>query len=71
MFTAPVEGQLENFMKLSDAGVGRDQEAPPDQGTDIPKHYAKLIKFCHSSSLPDSDIAEKPPNHTPRFLPLS
>lgn len=31
-------------MKLGDAGFGRDQEAPPDQRTDIPKHYAKLIK---------------------------
>ena len=56
-------------MKLGDAGFGRDQEAPPDQGTDIPKHYAKLIKFCHSSSLPEN--RPELPNYTPRFLPLS
>jgi hypothetical protein len=56
-------------MELSDAGFGRDQEAPPDQGTNIPKHYSKLVKFCHSSSLPD--IARERDKHTPRILPLS
>jgi hypothetical protein len=61
MFTAPVEGSLENFMELSDAGFGRDQEAPPDQGTDIPKRYSKLVKFRHSSSLPDMPANRTPP----------
>lgn len=54
MFPAPVEGQLENFMELGDAGFAAHQEAPPNQGTDVPKHDSKLIKVkvCHLRSLP-------------------
>jgi hypothetical protein len=69
MFSAPVEGQLENFMELGDAGFAADQEAPPYQGADIPKDYSKLIKFCHLRSLPDH--ARNLHNLSPRNLPLS
>ena len=58
MFPAPVEGQLENFMELGDAGFAADQEAPPNQGTDVPKHYSKLIKVCHLRSLLDLVIGD-------------
>ena len=53
MFPAPVEGQLENFMELGDASFAADQEAPPNQGTDVPKNNSKLIKVRHLRSLQD------------------
>ena len=69
MFPAPVEGQLENFMELGDASFAADQEAPPNQGTDVPKNYSKLIKACHLRSL--SDLARKLHNLSPWNLPFS
>jgi hypothetical protein len=56
-------------MELGNAGFTGDQEAPPKQGTDVPKHYSKLIKFCHLRSLPE--LARKLHNHSPRNLLLS
>ena len=69
MFPAPVEGQLENFMELGNAGSAAHQEAPPNQGTDVPKRYSKLIKVCHLRSL--QDPTRKRHNLSPRNLPLS
>jgi len=45
-------------MELGDAGFAADQEAPPNQGTDVPKHYSKLIKVCHLRSLLDLVIGD-------------
>lgn len=56
-------------MELGDAGFAADQEAPPNQGTGVPKHDSKLIKFWHLRSLPDH--ARNLHNLSPRNLPLS
>lgn len=58
MLTAPGEGPQKNLMELGEAGLAADQEAPPNQRAQIPKHHSELIKFCHLSSLPD--IPRKP-----------
>jgi hypothetical protein len=50
-------------------GFSAHQEAPPNQGTDVPKHYSKLIKVCHLRSL--QDPTRKRHNLSPRNLPLS
>ena len=61
--------KLQNFMEMGDAGFAGDQEASPNQGTDVPKHYSKLIKACHLRSL--SDLARKLHNLSPWNLPFS
>jgi hypothetical protein len=38
--------KLQNFMEMGDAGFAGDQEASPNQGTDVPKHYSRLIRAC-------------------------
>jgi len=63
MFTAPVEGELENLMELGEAGFATDEKAPPTQGTDVPKHDSQLIKVCHLRSLPD--LARRLHNYSP------
>lgn len=56
-------------MELGDASFAADQEAPPNQGTHVPKSYAKLMKFSHLRSLPD--LSRELHNLSPRNLPLS
>ncbi len=42
MFPAPVKDNLEDGMKLREGGVTADEEAPPDERTDIPQDDTEL-----------------------------
>jgi hypothetical protein len=43
MFPAPVQGNLNVWMELSDGGLTGDQPAPPDHRADSRQHEAQLV----------------------------
>jgi hypothetical protein len=43
MFTAPIKDELEDGMQLGEGGVTADEEAPPDEGTDVPQDDTEPI----------------------------
>lgn len=51
MGIAPAHRRLEDGMQLSHAGVAPYQQLPPDQGTDISQHDAKLVEIGHDRIL--------------------
>jgi hypothetical protein len=55
---APVKGNLNVLMELSDGGLAGNQQAPPDDGADPGQYQALLVnhsrqsKFGHYPRLP-------------------
>src|SRR6516225_8881661 len=56
---APVKGNLNVLMELSDGGLAGNQQTPPDDGADPGQYQAQLVnrsrqtKFGHHLRLPD------------------
>jgi len=68
VLTAPVKGNLNVLMELSDGGLTGDQQAPPDHRADSGQHEPELVNRSLEEVGPSPEVTERRPPESNALL---